>query len=100
MGIPPEQVGRGQYHTGDTETALDCAMLYKGVLDWMQFAFRRNALNRRNAAALELRCEHEARQATLAVHQHRACPAITCPAGFLGAGQAQVFPEQIHDPAI
>src|SRR5262245_31596485 len=72
-------------------TALTAHMAHEGVLHGVRSAFLSDALDRRDVAARGIEGEQHARINGESVHQHRTGATLAEIAGFLRAGQPEVF---------
>ena len=88
LGVVLEERRRRDQHPGRAEAALDAAVLEEGRLERAQLVAVREALDRRDLAALGLEREVRAAVHRLAVEQHHAGAALGVVAALLRAGQA------------
>ena len=86
----------GHDHARSAEPALDSSVVYEGLLDRMELAARREALDGEDLRALALEGQYQAGVHHFPVQQHRAGPALTLAAAVLGASQLQVIAEDIE----
>src|SRR5262249_39448008 len=91
-----EEVRRGHDQPGRAEAALDRARRHEGLLNRVQLAVRRQALDRHDLVSIRLRGEHETRADELPVEKHGARAALTQLAGVLRAGQAEPLAQGVQ----
>ena len=97
LGILREQVARGEDHARRAEAALQPVLLPERVLQRMELAVLREALDRRDLRAVGLDREDRAGLHGLAVEEHRARAALAGVAADVGAGQAEGFAEVVDE---
>ena len=96
LAEPPYHVESGHDHARRAETALQPVILVKGLLHGMELTIRRQALYGGDAGAVGLAGEHGARFDGHAVDEHDAGAALRCVAADMGAGQAQMLAQELH----
>src|SRR6185436_13004139 len=91
-----EERAGGHQHARRAEAALQRVLLGEGFLHRVQLAALLQALDGVDAAAVGLHGEHRARLHRLAVELDRAHAAMRRVAADVGAGQAQVLADEVH----
>src|SRR6266568_7512609 len=87
VGIAPKELVSREYHARRAEAALQAVFLPKALLERMELALGREALDRGQLGAVGLDSEHRARLDGLLVHQNRAGAANRGLAADVGPGE-------------
>ena len=95
--VDPEQVERGEEHARCAEAALKRVVLVKGLLERMERAVHHQALDGDELGAVGLDGEHQAGPGGLAIDEDGAGAADAVLAPDMGAGEAEVLAEKIHE---
>ena len=94
------EIGAGRHeHARRADAALGAAVLQECLLERVQATGRREALDRQDRLALDLRQRHQAAVDDLTVDQHRAGAALALAAALLGAGQTEVLAQRVEQAA-
>src|SRR5215211_7022768 len=97
VGVLVEQPTRGHEHARRAEPALQGVLLVEALLHRVELAVALERLDRADLMALGHRREDRARLDRLAVHQHHAGAAVGRVAAPVGAGQAGVLADEVHE---
>ena len=81
---------------GRAEAALQTVIVLEGLLHGMELAASRQAFDRRHLRAFAARRQHRAGLDRLAVDVNDAGAALRGVASDMGAGQAQILPQELH----
>src|ERR1700730_8284858 len=92
-----EEVGGGHDEAGSAVPALEAVLIPERLLQWMQLAVLGHALDRGQALALGLDCEHRAALDRLAIDQDGACAALAGVAADGRASQADDVAQVMHE---
>jgi len=92
-----EQRVRGHQHAGRTEAALQAMLLPEALLQRVQRAARREALDRGDPRAVGLDREHRAALDRLAVEVNRARAAARGVTADVRAGQAELLADEVDE---
>src|SRR5918993_698584 len=95
VGVAVEQRPADQHHRRRAEPALQAVALPEALLDGVELAVARQALDGGDRPAVGLHREQRAGLHRRAVEQHRAHPAARGVAPDMGAGEAQVGPDEV-----
>src|SRR4030088_469376 len=92
-----EEVGGGHDEAGRAVPALEAVLIPERLLQWVQLAVLGHALDRGQALALSLDCEHRAALDRLAVDQDGACAALAGVAAHARAREADAVAQVMHE---
>src|SRR5437667_35776 len=95
--IHAQQVERGQQHPRGAEAALQPVMLPERLLERVQPSVAHQSLHGRDVGAVRLHGEHQAGARGLAVDEHGAGAADAVLATDVGAGEAEVLAQEVHE---
>src|SRR5262245_8738985 len=95
VAVRAQEVDAGHDHAGRAEAALESVMLPERLLQRMQLAVRREALDRRDLAAVGLDREHGARLDRVPVQLDRAGAADGRVAADLRTGEAEAVAKEV-----
>src|SRR2546427_219216 len=96
LRVALQQLVGGHDHARRAEAALEPVLLPEALLDRMQLAVLREALDRRDGGAVGLDREHRARLHRLAVHEDHARAALARVAADVGSGEPDDLPDVVH----
>src|SRR6202022_4191165 len=94
-----EQLGARHDHAGRAEAALHRVARPERLLERTEAVGRSEALDGGDARALELDGQEQAAPGAAPVDQHRARAADAVLAAHVGAGEREVFPEEVRERA-
>src|SRR5207244_4000494 len=94
--LDAQEVERRHQHSRRTEAALQAVMLAERLLQRMERAVGHQTLDRRELGAVGLHGQHQAGARGLAVDENRAGAADAVLAAHVGAGEPEVFAQEIH----
>ncbi len=100
LGISVEQSFGGHDHPRGAEAALHRPVLNESLLQRMQLAVRSQPLNRFHARSIGAGGLSDAGAHRIAVHDHRAGPAVPLAAAVLGPREMQLVPQHLQQSSL
>src|SRR5262249_19675703 len=97
VGVLLQQGGAREHHPWRAEAALEAVLLVEALLNRVQLGTVREALDRLHLAAVDLDGEVRARLGRSPVDEHRARAAVARVAADMGAGEAELLPQQVDE---
>src|SRR5210317_345953 len=94
-GLTVEQALRGHDQSGRTDSALHGTVIEERLLQRVQFALLRDALDRLDRRSLCFECRVHATDDGCRIDEHRADAALGFGAAYLGAREPQVFAQHL-----
>jgi hypothetical protein len=97
VGVFVEEVVGGEDHARGADAALGAASFEEALLNWVEVAFGGDSLDGAERCAVGLQGGDEAGVDEVSVEEDGAGSAFAFSAAFFGAGEAEVFAEDVEE---